>query len=399
MTSAWSRIILHADMDAFFASVEELDDPALGGKPVIVGGTGRRGVVAAASYAARRFGVRSAMPTAEARRRCPQGIFLPPRFDRYQALSEVVMSVFDHFSPKVEPLSIDEAFLDMTGAERLFGPPEEMGRRLKAEVKETTMGLTVSVGLAATKYVAKVASDHDKPDGLTVVPPGETLDFLWPLGVRQLWGVGPGAAERLESLGLRTIGDVAKAPAELLRSHFGAQGEHLLELANGRDDREVEPGREAKSVGAEFTLERDVLGAAAIRRHLRRAADRVAPRLRAEGTLASGLRVKLKTAWFQLLTRQAPLDPPSDAAKDLFEAACELLSEFDLRIPYRLVGLAAYGLLPAGAPRQGELFDDGARERQGRLERTLDTLRDRFGQELVRRASDLDEPEEPEKPR
>lgn len=399
MSASWPRIVLHADMDAYFASVEELDEPGLRGQPVIVGGTGNRGVVAAASYAARRFGVHSAMPTVEARRRCPEGVFLHPRFERYQALSEVVMQVFDRYSPRVEPLSIDEAFLDMTGAERLFGPPEEMGRLLKEEVKEATGGLTVSVGISVTKYVAKVASDHDKPDGLTIVPPAQVLDFLWPLGVRQLWGVGPRTAERLEALGLRTIGEVARAPAALLGAHFGSLGEHLLHLAHGEDDREVVPEREAKSVGAEVTLDKDVTGAQALKKHLRRAADRVAPRLRAEGLLASGLRVKLKTARFQLVTRQSRLEPPTDAAKSLFEAACALLPEFDLRLPYRLVGLAAFGLQPAGGPLQAELFDDGSRARQQRLERTLDSLRGRFGKELVKRASDLDEARDPEEPR
>lgn len=394
MSSPWPRIVLHADMDAFFASVEENDAPALRGKPIMVGGTGNRGVVAAASYAARRFGVRSAMPTVEARRRCPQGVFLPPRFERYQEVSRLVMEVFDHYSPRVEPLSLDEAFLDMTGAERLFGPPESMGERLRAEVREATGGLTVSVGISETKYVAKVASDHRKPDGLTVVPPEKVLDFLWPLEVRRLWGVGPRTAERLEALGLRTIGEVARAPEELLVRHLGSLGEHLHLLANGQDDREVTPEREAKSVGAEFTLQKDVKGPAAIKKHLRRAADRVAPRLRADGLLAGGIRVKLKTSGFQLVTRQAHLLPPTDAAKALFEAACALLPEFDLDLPYRLVGLSAFDLRSVREPVQADLFDDGTRAKTRRIERAMDTLRDRFGKEILKRGSDLDPPED-----
>ncbi len=387
----WPRIILHADMDAFFASVEQLDDPALRGKPVIVGGTSRRGVVSAASYEARRFGVHSAMPTYEARRRCPHGKLIRPRADRYREQSERVMAVFEDYSPQVEPLSIDEAFLDMSGAERLLGPPAEVGRRLKAEVREATGGLTVSVGISTTKYVAKVASDHDKPDGLTVVPPDEVLTFLRPLPVSELWGVGPKARERLEQLGLRSIGQVEQASVELLIDHLGSLGEHIHELACGRDDREVVSQREAKSLGAEMTLEHDVEGPEAIRRYLRKAADRVAPRLRRHGLRAAGVRVKLKTADFRLQTRQGALDPSTDAARTLYDGACALLPQFDLSLPYRLVGLAAFDLREQAQPVQGDLFDDGSAQRNRELEGTLDRLRERFGDGAVRRGSDLDE--------
>lgn len=390
-------------MDAFFAAVEQLDDLALRGKPVIVGGTSRRGVVATASYEARRFGVHSAMPTAEARKRCPQGIFLAPRFSRYQELSHLIMAVFDDFSPRVEPLSVDEAFLDMTGAERIFGPPAEMGNALRDRVRESTGGLTVSVGVSVSKYVAKVASDFRKPDGLTVVPPDEVLAFLHPLPVRAIWGVGPRTLERLEAMGLRSIGDVARAAPERLVAELGSLGEHIHQLARGRDDREVIPEREAKSIGAEMTLERDVVGARDIRRHLRRAADRVAPRLRAQSLRAGGVRVKLKTADFQLLTHQAPLDPPVETARALYDAACALLPRFDLRQPYRLVGLAAFRLESERVPVQGDLFADVAgegsgsgassRRRQAELERTMDLLRSRFGQDAVSRASDMNDPD------
>ncbi len=391
MSTAWSRIILHADMDAFFASVEQKDDPSLRGKPVIVGGTGRRGVVSAASYEARRFGVHSAMPSHEARRRCPQGIFLPPRFDRYAAVSSLVMAVFDDYSPRVEPLSIDEAFLDMTGAERLLGAPEDMGRRLKADVREATGGLAVSVGIAPNKYVAKVASDHDKPDGLTIVPPDRVLSFLRPLSVSHLWGVGPRARERLEALGLRTIGDVEGASVALLTEQLGSLGEHIHQLARGQDDREVVPDREAKSIGAEVTLERDVMGPQAIRKILRKVCDRVAPRLREHDLLARGVRVKLKTARFQLLTRQASLPRPTDSSRTLFEAACALLPQFDLRRRYRLVGVAAFQLQAAREPVQGDLFAEQDSRRDRQLERTLDDLRGKFGKDAVKRGSDLDD--------
>ncbi len=387
---SWPRIILHADMDAFYASVEQLDHPELKGTPVIVGGTGRRGVVSAASYEAREFGVHSAMPGHEARQLCRHATFLPVRMARYQQVSAQVMAVFDDYSPLVEPLSVDEAFLDMSGAQGIFGPPREMGRRLKADVKQATGGMTVSVGAASTKFVAKVASDFDKPDGLTVVAPAAVSEFLWPLPVKRLWGVGPRTAQRLEPLGLRTIGDVARADPVLLADHLGDVGPHLHRLARGQDDREVVPEREAKSVGAEYTLERDIRGVNPVKKHLRRAADRVAPRLREQGVLACAVRVKIKTATFQLTTRQASLERPTDDARPLFEAACGLLGEFDLSVPMRLVGLAAFQLQPADTPVQAELFGEQGRQRNSRLERTLDELRDRFGNSAVKRGSDLD---------
>ncbi|OYV70860.1 MAG: DNA polymerase IV, partial [Deltaproteobacteria bacterium 21-66-5] len=282
----WPRVILHADMDAFFAAVEQRDRPELRGKPLLVGGTGNRGVVSTASYEARPFGCRSAMPMAQARRLCPHAAVLPPDFERYKAVSEVVMGVFARFSPLVEPLSLDEAFLDMTGAEGLFGPPEEMGRRIRREVSEATRGLTISVGLAPCKFVAKVASDFRKPDGLVVVPPGEVTAFLWPLDVSRLWGVGPKTREQLEGMGLRSIGDVAHAPPERLERRLGEWGRRIHELAWGVDDRPVLSERETKSVGADTTLEKDVVGEGPIRPHLRKAAAKVGRHLRAEGLLA-----------------------------------------------------------------------------------------------------------------
>ena len=384
----WPRIILHADMDAFFAAIEQLDRPELRGKPVLVGGPSHRGVVSTASYEARPFGVGSAMPMALARRRCPQAVVLPPRFERYQEVSGQIMGVFASLSPRVEPLSLDEAFLDMTGAVSLFGTPEQMGRRLKQLVGEATGGLTVSVGISTTKFVAKVASDANKPDGLTVVPADDVQAFLWPLPVKRLWGVGPRTAEELARLRLRTIGDVARADRSWLERKLGALGEHVYRLAHADDPREVEPDRERKSLGAEVTLEQDVTGAAAIGPHLRRAAERVARGLRDEGLVAGGVRVKLKTHDFRLLTRQALLSPPSDSASALGRAALELLPEFDLRVPMRLVGLAAYRLEPDPGPRQRLLFPDPGVQRRRKLDRVMDALHDRFGENALRRGGD-----------
>jgi DNA polymerase-4 len=370
-------------MDAFFAAVEQRDDPDLRGRPVVVGGLSPRGVVSTASYEARPFGVHSAMPTLEARRLCPHAVFLPPSFNRYREASGRVMEVFHSFSPSVEPLSLDEAFLDMSGSEGIFGPPRSMGEALKEAVWEATGGLTVSVGLAATKFVAKVASDFRKPDGLTVIPPEETLGFLRPMDVSKIWGVGPRTREILLSLGLATIGDLAAAPLPLLVSRLGEAGRQIHRLANGEDDRAVEAGREARSIGAEQTLERDVVGQEAVRPLLRTAAERVAGQLRKEGLQAGAVRVKVKTARSRLLTRQARLPRPTDSWRDLLEAAEAQLPRLDLTRPLRLVGLAAFELRPREAAVQGDLFADPSRDRERTLERTVDALRARFGADSV----------------
>ncbi|MCI0340434.1 MAG: DNA polymerase IV [Planctomycetales bacterium] len=389
-SGTWPRIVAHADMDAFYAAVEQLDDPRLRGKPVIVGGPSRRGVVSTASYEARPFGVHSAMPTAQARKLCPDGIFVPPRFDRYVEVSRVVMETFGRFTPTVEPLSLDEAFLDMTGAERLFGPPEAMGTKIRAAVREATRGLTVSVGVAPTKFLAKLASDFRKPDGLTVVRPDEVAAFLDPLPISRIFGVGPKTAPRLERMGLRTIGDAARLPEATLVARLGSLGEHVSRLARGLDPREVVGDREGKSVSSEQTLDQDIVGERAIRPWLRRSADDVARRLRAEGILASGVRVKLKTAGFRILTRQCALPRPTDTAADLLGAADALLPEFDLAVPTRLVGLGAFRLAPAGAAEQRELFGEESREKRRRLDKSLDAANARFGRGSIRRASDVD---------
>jgi DNA polymerase IV len=388
---SWPRIILHADMDAFYASVEQHDRPELRGKPILVGFPGRRSVVTTASYEARPFGVGSAMPMALARRKCPQAIVVPPRFERYEEVSRTVMGVFSAFSPLVEPLSLDEAFLDMTGAEGLFGPPREMAEKLRVAVRQAT-GLTVSVGVSTTKYVAKVASDAHKPDGLTVVPPDEVLGFLHPLPVRRLWGVGPKGAEALERLGLKTIGDVARASLRLLESELGSLGAHAKALSMADDPREVIPDQEAKSIGHEETLEFDVVGPEEVKPVLLRAADRVAERLRANAVTAGGLRVKLKGASFRLMTRQKRLAEPTSSSKPLYEAAVALLDEFPWDEPLRLVGLAGYELSHGLLPAQGDLFTQAEVRKNASLDRALDGLRARFGDDAVKRASDLDEP-------
>jgi DNA polymerase IV len=388
-SETWSRVIAHADMDAFYAAVEQLDDPRWRGRPWLVGSPSARGVVLTASYEARSSGVGSAMPMQRARHLCPEALVVPPRFERYQQISELVMEALGAFSPLVEPLSLDEAFLDMTGSERLFGDPKSIGRRIKAAVRERTGGLTVSVGIAATRYVAKVASGFRKPDGLTIVPPSRARAWLAPLPVSSLWGAGPKTTERLQALGFETIGQVASAEPPELERAFGALGRRFYWIANGVDPREVVGSRRAQSMGSERTLNIDVVARADIEAHLRVAADTVAQRLRRSRRTARGVRVKLKTTRFHVITRQGMLDDATDVAAVLFTRAKALLSEVDDPGPFRLVGLAAYDLdgATAAAPQLSLLPAAGNRAR--RLETAIDALVGRFGTGVVQRAGDL----------
>jgi DNA polymerase-4 len=386
MDSPWPRIVAHADMDAFYAAVEQLDHPELRGRPILVGPNSNRGVVLTASYEARPFGVGSAMPMARARKLCPDALIVPPRFKRYSEVSAQIMRVFADFSPRVQALSLDEAFLDMTGAERIFGPPLAIGQKLKQAVREAT-GLTVSVGLSATKYVAKVASGHKKPDGLTLVPPGEARAWLAPMPVSVLWGCGPKTEPRLHRLGLHTIGDVAAADPAWLARELGRAGRHFYALARAEDPRIVEDHHSSKSIGSEVTLERDIRIGDELRRHLRRAADEIGRRLRRKHYVAFGVRVKLKTADFQILTRQHRLQRPTDVAEEIHRIGVALLGEFEHRGPFRLVGMAAYDLAEAADPAQTDLFATGARRRK--LEAAADALAQRFGAGVLRRADDL----------
>jgi DNA polymerase-4 len=387
---AWPRIVAHADMDAFYAAVEQLDDPALRGRPVLVGPASDRGVVLTASYEARPYGVGSAMPMARARRMCANAVIVPPRFDRYQEISRTIMGVFANFSPEVEALSLDEAFLDMTGSEQLFGEPRTIGRRLKEAIHEATGGLTVSVGLSATKYVAKVASASQKPDGLTLVPPDDAKAWLAPLPISRLWGVGPKTEARLQAIGLYTIGEVANADPAFLSAQLGSAGLHFHALAQAEDPRPVIGRRTSKSIGSERTLEKDVRKKTDIKFHLHRSAEAIGRRLRQKGHVAYGVAVKLKTAGFQILTRQRRLGDPTDVTERLYSIAVDLLDEFDHAGPFRLVGMAAYDLVAIDDQAQLDLFSPLARRR--RLEVAIDGLAVRFGADVVHRASDLTAP-------
>ena len=377
-------------MDAFYAAIEQRDDPSLRGRPLLVGPPSARGVVLTASYEARPYGVGSAMPMATARRMCPSAVIVPPRFDRYQEVSATIMKVFSDFSPDVEALSLDEAFLDMTGSEQLFGDPESIGRRLKSAIREATGGLTASVGLSGTKYVAKVASACQKPDGLTVVPPEEAKAWLAPLSVSWLWGAGPKTQARLHQLGMYTIGDVARADPRFLSAKLGNAGLHFHTLAQAEDPRPVIGRRASKSLGSEHTLDKDVRNKADIKFHLRRSADTIGRRLRKKNYVAFGVGVKLKTADFQIVTRQHRLSEPTDVAERLYSVGVALLDHVDHPGPFRLIGLVAYDLVDIDNLMQLDLFSAFARQRQ--LEVAIDDLAERFGADVVYRADDLNKP-------
>jgi DNA polymerase-4 len=379
--------IAHVDMDAFYASVEQRDRPELRGLPVIVGASpGGRGVVSAASYEARRFGVRSAMPISRAVRLCPQGVYLPVDMDKYQRVSAEIMAILREFSPLVEPVSVDEAFVDLAGTETLFGPPAEAVRTIKTRIRAET-GLTASAGLAANKFVAKVASDLRKPDGLVVVPAGTEASFLAPLPVERLWGVGRVLAEALAGMGIATIGQLQGMPASTLERRFGEHGRHLHDLAFGRDERTVEPSTAAKSIGAETTFGVDCTDPERIRRTLRRHAERVARELRQERLSAARVTLKLRFADFRTLTRSHTGDPTRDGL-ELYRRALAMLDREAVAEPVRLIGLSASGLGP-GDRGQLPLLDPVA-VRRDRLGPVVDRLTARFGEGAVKPASLLD---------
>jgi DNA polymerase-4 len=334
------RTILHADLDAFYASVEQMDNPGLRGMPVVVGGPPEaRGVVAAASYEARRFGVRSAMPMSRAFRLCPQAVRVSPRFDRYAEVSRQVMAIFRDVTRLVEPLSLDEAFLDVSNQAAAHGGPYELARRLKRRVKEET-GLTVSIGVGTNKTVAKIASDREKPDGLVVVAPGEEASFLAPMPVRSLWGVGPKAEEALAEMGIRTIGELAQADVAALTTRFGVRGQWFHRMANGLDDQPVETERERKSVGAETTFPHDLNDGPQLRQVLGRVAEDVSGRLRDKGVKARTVVLKLRYSDFRTITRQASLAEGVDSTNELAAAAGALLDKTARRGDrFRLLGI------------------------------------------------------------
>jgi DNA polymerase-4 len=378
-------VIFHVDMDAFFASVEIRDDPSLRGKPVLDGGVGPRGVVAAASYEARVFGSRSAQPMAQALRLCPHAVVLPGRHDAYAEASDRVFEIFAEFSPLVEGLSIDEAFLDMEGTERLLGPPRRAAEDLRKTVRER-VGLTCSVGISAVKFLAKIASGMNKPDGLTEIPAGTELEFLAPLPIEALWGVGPKTAERLHAHGITTIGDIRKLARDTLEEWFGDHGRHLHRLAWAQDEREVMPWKGRKQISHEDTFAVDAVGEAGVRRKLLSQATRVADRLVAKGLRAKRVQIKVRDTTFHTESRQCTLDVATDQAKAIYAAACELLKSVELDgRRFRLTGVGVGALEAIASDRQLDLqFEpDAPAPTAERLQTVLSAVRSRFGHQAL----------------
>jgi len=389
--AAGPRTILHLDLDAFYASVEQLDCPALRGRPVIVGGPSRRGVVCAASYEARRFGVRSAMPTARARKLCPDGVFLPPRFDRYSELSHQVFGIYRRYTPLVEPLSLDEAFLDVTASRALHGEGRDVARTIKAAVREEC-GLAVSAGIAEGKLAAKIATDLGKPDGLVEVPRGGVAAFLAPLPVARLWGVGEVTEEALRKVGVATIGDLARTPDAALAAVIGANhARDLRALAQGEDPREVVPDEASKSIGAEDTFGEDLTDVPALERELLSQATRVGRRLREAGVAGHVVTLKVKFADFTLVTRRTTLERPTDDDRAIYGAARALLARVDLARAIRLTGISVSGFAGERERGQLDLFGGaapdaaaaGEEDKRRALNAAVDRLADRFGEGAV----------------
>lgn len=391
-TMAHERTILHVDLDAFFASVEVRENPALAGKPVVVGadpkGGRGRGVVAAASYEARAFGIRSAMPISQAYRRCPGAVYLRPRMKLYATASEQFLAMLRRYTDLVEPLSIDEAFLDVTGSQALFGDGETIARRIKSAVRGEQQ-LTASIGVAPSKFVAKIASDLRKPDGLVVVPAQDVRSFLAALAIGRMWGAGPKAVEQFRRIGVATIGDLARMPLERLAEVFGdGLAGHFHQLARGIDPREVNPESERKSIGRETTFPYDLEDRAIVERTLLQLVEEVARRLRSEGTAGQIVTVKLRTGDFVTVTRRETLVRPADTTEQIWPVARRLLARADRTgRPVRLIGVSLSMLAEAA---QLSLFDPGGAQKQRRVADAVDSITARFGDKAITRAELLE---------
>lgn len=380
--------ILHLDMDAFYASVEMLDNPALKGKPVIVGGNVSRGVVSAASYEARKYGVHSALAIAIAKRRCPNGIFLPVRMFRYKEVSQQIFSIFHRYTPLVEPISLDEAFLDVTASEKLIGTAEEIARTIKKEVFAET-GLTISAGVAASKLVAKIASDFQKPDGLTIVPSGKEQEFLAPLPIKDLWGVGKSTREALNLLNVETIGDLAGLSLKLLSNKFGKLGIHMYYASRGIDEREVNPEREIKSVGQEKTFETDTIDKDRLLKEILHLAEKVGWRLRKYGLAGKTVTLKIKYNDFKQITRSTSLAAPTDDGRLIFQEAATLLEKTEAGSrPVRLTGVTVSNFSGPDQVEQLTLFSENNRgKKRKQVNKACDNISEKYGVRAIQPAT------------
>lgn len=382
-------MILHIDMDAFYAAIEQRDRPELRGKPVVVGGSQGRGVVTAASYEARRFGIHSAMPGRRAAELCPDAIFIRGRIDHYAEVGRQVREIFHRYTPLVQPLSLDEAFLDVAGSQRLFGDAATIGRAIKQAIS-VELDLTASVGVAPLKFVAKIASDLNKPDGFVEVGEGQVIAFLDPLPVYRLWGVGRVASEKLSKLNLRRIGDIRVCDVELLREHFGRWGDHLWRLANGIDGRRVVPDHTAKQISHERTFSEDISDETMLRAVVSYLSEQVARRLRRHGRQAKVVSIKYRREDFRTFSRSRSLRQPSDSTDEILQQAEQLLAEMRGRQPrpVRLIGVSVSSLTSSDAPRQLSLFDLREGETQSKqVDKVVDSLAETIGTDAVYRAT------------
>lgn len=380
---------MHVDMDAFYAAIEQRDNADLRGKPVVVGADPRggsgRGVVSTASYEARKYGIKSAMPVSTAYRLCPAAVFVPPDFSRYEEASNRVMDCLSKFSPLVQQVSIDEAFMDCTGTEKLFGPPAELGQKIKASIKEAT-GLTASAGIASNKSIAKIASDMNKPDGLTIVRPGEEMSFLFPLPIEKIWGVGPKTAERLRLLGFNTIGDIAKMPRQEIVNLLGASGEKIHDLAWGKDDRAVSSGWQRKSISEETTFDQDTDDLSRLEATLGGIAERLSGSMIREKIRGRTLHFKIRLTGFETHTRSHTFESAVCDMKSLRSFAIEELRQFDRRgKKVRLIGIGVSELERGEKTGQMDLF--GAGKETSRVDELVVTLQDRFHGKIARLSS------------
>ncbi len=375
--------IIHCDMDAFFASVEQLKNPELRGKPVIVGGKPHsRGVVSTCSYEARKYGVRSAMPLAEAYRRCPEAVFIPPDFSAYQEASDNMHKIFSEYTPLIEPISLDEAFLDVTKSLRLFGSPLVIGQKIKERIKNE-LGLIVSVGIAHNKFLAKLASDLSKPDGFLVVTPDQVRELLDPLDIRRIWGIGEKTAQRLYELNIKTIRDLCRLEEAYLTNLFGSCGSQLYLLARGIDRRKVENVRKAKSIGRETTFPTDISDMDDLEKCLLTLAGDVARSLRRERVKGYTVTLKIKYQDFRMITRSKTLDKPTDLEEVIFAEACFLLQKLVVK-PIRLAGVSLHNLTDCDEP-QLSMFEE-SREQKAELVKTIDRIKDKYGEKSITRA-------------
>ena len=388
ITVIWQKCVLHADMDAFFASVEELDDPTLRGRPVLVGGEGGRGVVAAANYEARNFGCHSAMPMALALAKCPHAAVRAPRFDRYSEISQQFLNILRDQSPLVEPISVDEAYVDVTGSQLLLGSGPTIARAIRARVYDE-LKLTVSVGVATSKFVAKIASDMHKPNGLTIISSEHTRDMLAPLGISKMWGVGPKTLPKFINAGIHTFGDLQNLSDEQAYARLGESGAQWRQFALGIDEREVVTEHDAKSVGQEETFERNIGDMNVLRSILQEQCDRVALRLRACDGLAKCVTLKVRLANFDTFSRQKKLNPFTDSTKTIWQAADALLAAWrrESALPLRLIGMSVERVDRAGAQVQPELFPDAAAEVQRKLDSITDAVARKYGPEALHRGA------------